>query len=32
LTSYFPWILGGVGLLVFGMVAMGGGSARRYGR
>ena len=31
-TSYLPWILGGVGLLVFGMVAFGGGSARRYGR
>ena len=25
-------ILGGLGVLVFGMVAMGGGSARRYGR
>jgi hypothetical protein len=32
LTSYLPWILGGAGLLVFGMVAFGGGSARRYGR
>jgi hypothetical protein len=32
LTSYLPWILGGVGLLIFGMAAMGGGSARRYGR
>jgi hypothetical protein len=32
LSSYLPWILGGVGLLIFGMAAMGGGSARRYGR
>jgi hypothetical protein len=26
------WIIGGVGLLAFGMVAIGGGSSRRYGR
>ena len=32
LSSALPWILGGFGVLVFGMVAMGGGSARRYGR
>jgi hypothetical protein len=32
LTTALPWILGAVGLLVFGMVAMGGGSARRYAR
>ena len=32
LTSYLPWILGAVGLGVFALVAMGGGSARRYGR
>ena len=32
LTSLLPWILGVAGLLVFGMVTMGGGSARRYGR
>lgn len=32
LTSYLPWILGGIGLLVFGMVAMGGGSPRRYAK
>ena len=30
--SSMAWILGAFGLLVFGMVAMGGGSARRYGR
>lgn len=32
LTSYLPWILGALGLGVFALVAMGGGSARRYGR
>ena len=32
LPAFSPWILGGFGVLVFGMVAMGGGSARRYGR
>ena len=32
LTSLLPWILGAAGLLVFGMVTMGSGSARRYGR
>ena len=26
------WVWGGVGLAVFGVVAMGGGSPRRYGR
>ena len=31
-TSAVPWVLGAVGLLIFGMVAMGGGSARRYAR
>ena len=31
-TSYLPWILGAAGLLVFGFVAFGGGSARRYGK
>jgi hypothetical protein len=30
LSTAFPWILAGLG--VFAMVAMGGGSARRYGR
>jgi hypothetical protein len=30
LTSYLPWVIGGVAL--FAMVAIGGGSPRRYGR
>ena len=32
LSAALPWILGAAGLLVFGMVAMGGGSARRYAK
>jgi hypothetical protein len=32
-TGSFPWVLiGALGLGVFAMVAVGGGSARRYGR
>jgi hypothetical protein len=32
LTSYLPWILGGLGLIVVMGSFAGGGSARRYGR
>jgi hypothetical protein len=31
-TSYLPWILGGIGLIVVMGGFAGGGSARRYGR
>jgi hypothetical protein len=31
-ASALPWILGAVGLGVFALVAIGGGSPRRYGR
>jgi hypothetical protein len=31
-TSYLPWILGGLGLIVVMGSFAGGGSARRYGR
>jgi len=31
-TPSFPWLLGLVGLGAFALVAVGGGSARRYGR
>src|ERR1035437_2783255 len=31
-ASSLPWILGGLGLMAFAFVAVGGGSARRYGR
>lgn len=32
MASALPWILGGVGLIAFALIAGGGGSPRRYGR